>query len=150
MSEQNVGRPRGKTKFPTSISLRRDQIDWLKEQRNGSELISDLVDAMIGVETLSPENFKMLRLKTKLDHLTEKVNALRASRINVLLDNACHFKRVQSIVGRFVNYYIDNLEDPEPIDESGQIIKRTLKASEEAAKTLESEIEQIKKELLQK
>ena len=137
-----------KTKFPTAISLTQPQINWLRQQPNGSELIGKIFDALMAVDKLTPESFHAVQTKIVLDTLRDKLSAAQLKRVALLRDNAWHFKRVQQTDGIHTDSYIESPDNPEPIDDDGQIAKNVLAAIDESIKQLEAEIANVKAELL--
>jgi hypothetical protein len=143
-----AGRPQGRNKFPSAVSLTQQQIEWMHQQPNASELIGKLIDALMLVDKFSPESFHTVQLKIVLDELQSKLSSTRSKRIELMRVNAWHFKQTQETYGGHTNCYIENFDNPEPIDDDGKIIKITLTSFDESIKQLENEIANKKFELL--
>lgn len=140
------------TKFSTAVSLTQAQREWLKKQPNGSELIRKIIDSIIAIDNLTEKNFKVILLKTNLDRLKEKHNEIRWKKQELVLQNKDHFegqwKEESFSEVTYRNYHINDMENPEPIDEDGKIVKRLLNEYSDAMLKINVEIERIKIELI--
>jgi hypothetical protein len=136
-----------KTKFPSAISLTQQQINWMRQQPNASELIGHLIDALMSVDNLTLENFHAVQLKTTLENLQNKRSFAEEKRRELLRVNEYHFKRIQITEGLYTNWHVVN--PLEPIDDDGKIALVALAAFDESIKQLETEIAKVKTELLQ-
>jgi hypothetical protein len=148
-----LGRPKGKTKYAISLSLTKEQIEFLRRQKNASELVGKIIDDLRAVDgiDLREDYVKIVGLKQQLDALTEKYYEVRSERDSLLSHNDIHFKRVlgaEDPYGRWKDYWIENLDDPEPLDDDGRIVKRVWLALGEKVKAVESEMARVKAELL--
>jgi hypothetical protein len=138
-----------KTKFPSAVSLTRQQINWLKQQPNGSELIGKIIDALMTLNKFTPESFHSVQLHLTLQILNEKLFDARTARNKLLRDNEWHFKTIKHNDGIHINYYIENPENPTPIDNDGCIIKCLLADYDTAINQMQNEIQKLTAELLQ-
>ncbi len=138
-----------KTKYPSAVSLTKQQIDWMRKQPNGSEIIGKIIDAFIAVEHMTPHAFHSVQTHLAAELLQQKLYDAITQRRELLRKNESHFKCFETTSGRFTDRWVENPEDPTPIDESGQIIKRVLADYDESIKQMQSEIQKLKNELLQ-
>ncbi len=134
-----------KTKFPTAVSLNRQQIEWLKQQPNASELIGKLIDALMIVDKLAPEAFASIQTHTALEHLKQKISDVQMKRFELIRGNQLHFKQIKWSDGIHTDMFLENPHDPTPIDETGRIIKRQLLDYDESMKQMAQEVERLTK-----
>ena len=90
---------------------------------------------------------RLVELENTLDNLRKK----RIEQWNEIIGRYQeHFKGhwVQEEVHR--NYYLEDYNNPEPIDDDGRIEKRMLDAMDKEIKRLEDEIPKVKAELINK
>ena len=138
-----------KTKFSSAVSLTQQQINWLRQQPNGSEKIAKIIDAFIAVDRVTPEAFRAVQLHLSLEHLNEKLSAAILKRQELLRANEWHFKRVKWSDGIHTDSYVENSENPSPIDLDGRVIKCVLDDYNASIAQMQSEILRLKNELLQ-
>jgi len=149
-----MGRPKGKTKHAISLSLTQAQIDFLRHQKNASELVGKVLNDLMAVDgvDLTEDYVRVVSLKQQLDALQEKESDIRSERDKLIRDNESHFQTEvgdRDPYGRWENRYITNPEDPIPTDDEGKITKRVWVALGEKLKAVESEIARVKAQLLQ-
>ncbi len=138
-----------KTKFPSAVSLTQQQINWIRQQPNGSELIGKLIDALMTIDKFTPEAFNSVQLHLMLKRLKDNLYDVKSRRDKLLMDNKQHFKQIEITSGVYANFYVENPCDPTPTDDDGRIIKRLLVDYDESAKQMASEIQKITADLLQ-
>jgi hypothetical protein len=138
-----------KTKFPSAVSLTQEQINWMREQPNASELIGKIIDALMTNDRFAPETFHSVQLHLTSQRLTERLSIAQKARDELLRDNKWHFKRVERNDGIHINYYLENPENPTPIDNDGRIIKCLLANYDISINQIQNEIQKLTAELLQ-
>ena len=131
-TNNGVGRPRGRTKFPSAVSLTQPQINWMRQQSNASDLIGKIIDALMALDKLTPENFNAVQQKTMLDTLKEKISFTRALSPEKDGDYVfCYDKKNQksfrtnvSQVCFEVGFYEDAKKPKKPIEDSFSLFER--------------------------
>ncbi len=150
MSERKVGRPKGRRYVSISLSLTREQAEFLSSKPNASALVRQLIDSMREAATLSTEYMRTLELKNRLEELESKLEPLMRQRQTAIFDAARHFKGKYAESGVYgQQWFIDNPDNPEPIDDEGRIALKLRDAAEAEIKRIEQEIAKVRAELLE-
>jgi hypothetical protein len=133
------------------LKLTTEQADFLDKEPNASELIRRLIDTLMETHDFTKEYLHFLDLKTKLKKLNSRLFRLNLKRSKKIQDAIIHFKG-QRVIGDGIKFevdsYLDDPENPEPIDEEGYAAKRVLDVIDAKIMRLEKQIAKVKDELL--
>jgi len=145
----SVGRPKGKKFFPVSITFTQAQIDYLAKQPNASELIrkilDDLISAGIGV------NVGVISLKIQLEKLEEESVTVHQERSKFLWEKeACWKQHLGDDGNKYLDWEDSGRSIPKPLEnEDAQVAFRILRGYDSQIKSLEDQINEIKKKILE-
>lgn len=82
---KRMARPKtGRKTFPHSVSLTLEQIEWLRQFPNASELLRKLIDSMKGLHGEVEPKLSLLALKHEIDVLKEQKAKLSNERAEFL------------------------------------------------------------------
>ena len=154
---RRTARPKGKHYFPITITLTRQQIDYLEQKPNVSELVRKILDDLIKSEQAVQDKSGVISLNLQREQLEERLEKLRYERWGFIQKNDAYWKHTSPQFeggGTSIEYAnpevaANEMLLPKPLDSEGaKIAFRVLQGYDKAINHLKSQIAKIEQQIL--
>ncbi len=143
----------GRKTYPHSVSLTLEQIEWLRNFPNSSELVRKLIDDMMAIHGEVEPKLSLLALKREIDVLEKQKSGVQNER-DVWLRNLRDWDREKSQWDVMFDPDPDNPSDIWPRKYPVQTAKaayhrQQLKSYDVAIEGLQKKLEELKKKFIE-